>query len=260
MGIVNVTPDSFSDGGDHYAPADAVVAVCKMVAEGVEVIDIGGESTRPGAEAVPPEEQIRRIVPVVKQARIHGVGLPISVDTQSAAVAAAALDAGADLINDISAGRADPAMPRLLAERRVPFVIMHLQGSPRTMQDAPLYADVVREVAEFFVQRAEALAAAGVDVNRMIIDPGIGFGKTLGHNLALLRSIRSFGIRWPVLVGPSRKRFIGQILDEPDPKKRLMGTAAVVAHCALAGADMVRVHEVKEMRQVVEVCHMLRAN
>jgi dihydropteroate synthase len=148
-------------------------------------------------------------------------------------------------------------MPRLLAERRPPFIIMHLRGTPRTMQDAPHYADVVSEVAEFFVQRAEVLAAAGVDVNRMIVDPGIGFGKMLEHNLALLRAVRSFGVRWPVLVGPSRKRFIGQILNEPDAKKRLMGTAAVVAHCALSGVDMVRVHDVKEMRQVVEVCHRL---
>jgi len=255
-----VTPDSFSDGGDHYAPEDAVVAACKMVADGVDAIDIGGESTRPGAEAVPPEEQIRRVVPVIKQARIHGVGLPISIDTQAAAVAAAALDAGADLVNDISAGRADPAMPRLLAERRPPFIIMHMQGSPRTMQDAPHYGDVVREVAEFFVRRAEALAAAGVDVDRMIVDPGIGFGKMLEHNLTLLRAVRSLGIRWPVLVGPSRKRFIGQILNEPDAKKRLMGTAAVVAHCALSGVDMVRVHDVKAMRQIAEVCAELRVD
>jgi len=257
MGVLNVTPDSFSDGGAYFAPADAVVRASKMVAEGADVIDIGGESTRPGSEPVPPEEQIRRVVPVIRQARVHGVGLPISIDTRSAAVAAAALDAGADVVNDISAARHDPAMPKLLAARRVPFVAMHMQGAPGTMQDAPEYGDVVAEVGAFFEERAEVLAAAGVDMDYMIVDPGIGFGKTLEHNLALLRSIHTFCVRWPVLVGPSRKRFLGEILNEPDPADRLMGTAATVAHCVLAGVDMVRVHEVREMRQIVDVCHRL---
>ena len=257
MGVVNVTPDSFSDGGECYSPADAVVRACKMVAEGVDVVDIGGESTRPGSDAVTAEEQIRRVVPVIKQARVHGVGVPISIDTRSAAVAAAALDAGADIVNDISAVRDDGDMPGLLAARRVPFIIMHMQGRPKTMQEAPQYGDVVTEVAEFFDERAAALAAAGVDVDRMIVDPGIGFGKMLEHNLELLRSVARFRGRWPVIVGPSRKRFIGQILNEPDAKKRLMGTAAVVAHCALARVDMVRVHDVREMRQVVQVCEEL---
>ncbi len=257
MGVVNVTPDSFSDGGRHDTPAEAVVRAVRMVAEGADLIDVGGESTRPGSQPVSAEEQIRRVVPVIRQARLHGVGLPISIDTRSAAVASAALDAGADVINDVSAGRHDAAMPALLAERGVPFVAVHMQGTPQTMQDAPQYEDVVAEVAAFFVDRAEALAAVGVDVNRMIVDPGIGFGKTPAHNRALLRSIRSFGIRWPVLVGTSRKRFLGDILNEPDPERRLMGTAATVAHCALAGVDIVRVHDVAQMRQVVDVCHWL---
>jgi dihydropteroate synthase len=257
MGVLNVTPDSFSDGGRYSEPADAVVRACRMVADGADAIDIGGESSRPGSEPVSIEEQIRRVIPVIKQSRHHGVGVPISIDTRSAAVAAAALDAGADLVNDISAGRDDERMPALLAERRVPFVAMHMQGTPASMQQAPHYDDVVAEVAAFFVARAEALAAAGVDVDYMIVDPGIGFGKTLAHNLALLRCVRSFGIRWPVLVGPSRKQFLGEILNQPDPADRLMGTAAAVAHCAMAGADLVRVHDVKEMRQVVEVCHRI---
>lgn len=259
MGIVNVTPDSFSDGGECLAPADAVVRICQMAAEGAHLIDIGGESTRPGSVPVPPDIQIQRIVPVIKQARIHGVGLPLSIDTQSAAVAAAALDAGGDIVNDISAARSDPAMLHLLAERRVPFILMHMQGTPHIMQDAPSYCDVVQEVSDFFVERLQTLAAAGVDTRNVIVDPGIGFGKMLEHNLALLRAIPIFAARWPVLIGPSRKRFIGQILNEPDARSRLMGTAAVVAHCALSGADIVRVHDIKEMKQVVKMCKDLRS-
>lgn len=257
MGVLNVTPDSFSDGGAYAESETAVARAQTMAAEGADVIDVGGESTRPGAKPVPAREQIRRVVPVISGLRAAGVRIPISVDTRRAEVAAAALDAGADLVNDVSAGRSDPAMPRLWAERRVPFVAMHMLETPETMQTAPDYDDVVAEVVSFFNQRAEALSSAGVDVSRMIVDPGIGFGKTLEHNLTLLRSIEAFRSRWPVLVGTSRKRFLGQILDEPDPSKRLMGTAATVAHCALTGVDMVRVHEVKEMRQVVEVCHRL---
>jgi dihydropteroate synthase len=257
MGILNVTPDSFSDGGHYVETGPAVDRSLEMAAEGADLIDIGGESTRPGSDQIAPDEQIRRIVPVIREARSRGLAVPISVDTRIAAVAAAALDAGADMVNDISGVRDDPAMPALLARRRVPFVVMHMQGTPQTMQQAPKYESVVAEVAAFFVARAEALAAAGVDVNRMIVDPGLGFGKTLEHNLALLRSIRQFGIRWPVLVGPSRKRFLGDILNEPDPVKRIMGTAAAVAHCALSGVDIVRVHDVREMRQIVEVCSRL---
>ncbi|MBN2560826.1 MAG: dihydropteroate synthase [Phycisphaerae bacterium] len=257
MGVLNVTPDSFSDGGLYAESAAAIARAQSMASDGADVIDVGGESTRPGSQPVSADEQIERVVPVIRRMREAGVSVPVSVDTRSAEVAAAGLDAGADIVNDISAARDDPAMPRLLAERRVPFVVMHMQAAPATMQDAPHYDDVVAEIGAFFVQRAEDLAAAKVDVNQMIIDPGIGFGKTLQHNLALLRSIRSFAVRWPVLVGPSRKQFLGEILDEADPAGRLMGTAATVAHCALVGVDMVRVHDVKEMRQVVEVCHRI---
>ncbi len=257
MGILNVTPDSFSDGGDYAEPGEAEARALTMVADGADVIDVGGESTRPGAQPVSIEDQIDRVVPVIRLMREAGVCVPVSIDTRSAAVAAAALAAGADIVNDISAARHDPDMPSLLAERRVPFVIMHMLGTPGTMQNEPHYEDVTGEIAAFFVERAEALAAAGVDVSRMIVDPGIGFGKTLDHNLALLRSIRTFGVRWCVLVGPSRKRFLGEILDEPDPLKRVMGTAAVVAHCALANVDMVRVHDVRAMRQVVNVCQAI---
>ncbi len=259
MGVLNVTPDSFSDGGEYLDPAAAVERALAMAADGADVIDIGAESTRPGAKPISEQQQIERILPVLTQARDRGLSLPVSIDTRSARVAEAALDAGADMINDVSAARHDSQMARLLAERGVPFVIMHMQGSPQTMQAAPHYDDVVAEVAAFFEQRADALTTAGVDVpNKMIVDPGIGFGKTLEHNLALLRAAAGYGERWPVVVGPSRKRFLGEILNEPDPSKRVFATAATVAHAALSGIDMVRVHDVKAMRQVVEVCDRLR--
>ncbi len=257
MGILNVTPDSFSDGGTYYEPAAAVVRACKMVAEGADLIDVGGESTRPGAGPVSAEEQIRRVFPVIKHARAQGVGVPISIDTRSAAVAAAALDAGADIVNDVSACMHDEAMIGLLAERNVPFVAMHMRGTPETMQNAPRYDDVVAEVAAFLEERAEALSAAGVNVDKMIVDPGIGFGKTTAHNLALLRSVSSLRRRLPLLVGTSRKRLHGEVLSQSGTASRLMGTAATVAHCALQGVDILRVHDVREMRQVVEMCHAI---
>ena len=271
MGVLNVTPDSFSDAGQCLDHAAAEARGVALAADGADVIDIGGESSRPGSQPVPAAVQIGRVVPVVRRLRQAGVSLPISIDTWLAQVAAAALDAGADLVNDITGVRADRAMPRLLAERGVPFVVMHMQGTPATMQNAPHYQDVVVEVGAFFDERAAALAAEGVDVGRMIVDPGVGFGKTLEHNLALLRAASSFGTgasglgqrvpsRRPVLVGPSRKRFLGELLSEPNPAQRLGGTAAAVAYCALCGVDMVRVHDVKAMRQVTEVCHRLGAN
>ncbi|MBI5763803.1 MAG: dihydropteroate synthase [Planctomycetes bacterium] len=258
MGILNVTPDSFSDGGEFASLKSAVARAFTMQREGADLIDIGGESTRPGSVAVPPDVQITRIVPVIRELRATGLTLPISVDTRLAAVAEAALDTGADIINDISAAQHDPAMPALLAARRVPFVAMHMQGTPETMQANPMYRDVVAEVSAFFDQRARELERAGVDVAQMMIDPGIGFGKTTEHSLALLRAIRSFRGKWPVLVGPSRKKFLGVLLGEDDPKARLMGTVAVAAHCALAGVEMLRVHDVKEIRQVVDTCAALR--
>jgi dihydropteroate synthase len=256
MGILNVTPDSFSDGGLYSTTEAAVVRGREMVSEGADVLDVGGESTRPGARPVAAIEQIQRVVPVIRRMRSEGVTLPISIDTRSAAVAAAALDAGADIVNDISAARHDSDMPRLLAERRVPFVAMHMQGTPETMQLDPRYGDVVAEVRAFFIERAETLAAFGVDVSRMMVDPGIGFGKKLEHNLALLRAIGVFRDPWPVLIGPSRKRFIGELIGQT-AADRLIGTAAVVAHCALAGVDLVRVHDVEAMKSIIHVCSRL---
>ncbi len=257
MGILNVTPDSFSDGGDHFATEAAVARAYTMQAEGADLIDVGGESTRPGSVAVSAEEQLARVVPVLSTLRSTGFTLPISIDSRLASVAAAALEAGADIVNDISAARHDPAMPSLLAKRRVPFIVMHMQGTPDTMQLCPTYTDVAAEVRTFFDTRATELEAVGVDTSLMMVDPGLGFGKTMEHSLALLRDIRSFRGRWPVLVGPSRKKFLGAILSEDDPKRRLMGTAAIAAHCALAGVEMLRVHDVKAIRQVVDTCAAL---
>lgn len=259
MGILNVTPDSFSDGGRFAKVDDAVARALELAAQGADVLDIGPESTRPGSTPVAPDEQIRRALPLIERARKRGLAIPISIDTRSAKVAAAALDAGADIINDVSAARHDRDMPKLLASRRVPFIIMHMQGTPETMQKHPVYANVVDEVARFFIDRAEALCDAGVDVGRMIVDPGIGFGKTVSHNLALLRDLQTLGGQWPILVGVSRKKFIGELSGAASPDDRIMGTAAAVAHCALVGADMVRVHDVAEMRQVVRICDAIRA-
>ncbi|MFQ5429799.1 MAG: dihydropteroate synthase [Phycisphaerae bacterium] len=258
MGVLNVTPDSFSDGGRYRDREAAVRAAQRMAAAGADVIDVGGESTRPGARGVPVAAQIERVVPVIQALRAGGCGVPVSIDTRSARVADAALAVGADIVNDVSGARHDSDMPRLLADRGVPFVVMHMRGTPETMQADPHYEDVVAEVGAFFEQRAEALEAMGVEVDaRMIVDPGIGFGKRLEHNLALLRAAASFGERWPVLVGASRKRFLGELLDEPVAKRRVMGTAAAVAHAALTGVDMVRVHDVRPMRQVVDVCERI---
>jgi len=254
MGIVNVTPDSFSDGGQFESSQAAAQHALQLIADGADVLDIGGESTRPGAEPVSAADQIERVVPVVTAIRKRRQDVPISIDTRSAEVAAGALEAGADLVNDVSGMRDDAEMPALLARTGVPFIVMHMQGNPATMQAAPQYGDVVAEVSEFFEDRARALVAAGVSVEgRMIVDPGIGFGKTLEHNLALLRSAARLSLRFPVLVGASRKRFLGEILNEPDPAARLFGTSATVAQAALTGVPMVRVHDVKQMRQVVEV-------
>lgn len=263
MGILNVTPDSFSDGGRFAGVSAAVARALEIEAEGADVLDIGGESTRPGSTAVDAAEQIQRVVPVIREARARGLRVPISVDTRSAKVAEAALDAGADMVNDVSGLRDDPAMPALIRERGAPFIVMHMKGTPATMQANPHYEDVVREVRAFFEQRAEALAAVGVDTSRMIVDPGIGFGKTTAHNLELLRRVSElspkngdaalFDASWPLLIGPSRKRFIGELLHEQDAAARDAGTAAVVAWCAMAGVELIRVHDVRTMRGVVEM-------
>jgi len=259
MGIINVTPDSFSDGGLFERPDAAVRRAACLAADGADLLDVGGESTRPGAGPVAPDEQCRRVVPVIEGVRRLGIGMPIFVDTRSAAVAAAALDAGATGVNDVSALRDDPAMAKLVADRRAPIVLMHMQGTPESMQQRPHYRDVVAEVAAFLRERIEYAVAKGIGRDRIAVDPGIGFGKTTSHNLELLRRIDAFtGLGVPVLVGPSRKRFIGEVLGIERPADRDAGTLGAVAAAVLGGAEVVRVHEVAAAAQVVRVCAAIR--
>jgi len=252
MGILNVTPDSFSDGGEFIDVDRAVAHGIAMAEAGAAIIDVGAESTRPGSKAVSIDEQISRAIPVIERLAAK-INIPISIDTVDADVAAAALDAGAGMINDITALR-DEAMGNLAAEREVPVVLMHMQGEPATMQDEPKYDDVVGEVLDFLLARAEYAKKMGIQKEMIIIDPGIGFGKTTEHNLELLRNIDKFvqsGCR--VLVGASRKMFIGELTGKTEPSRRIFGTAATVALCAAAGVSIVRVHDVAEMVDVLKV-------
>lgn len=251
MGIVNVTPDSFSDGGELLDPEAATKRALGMVQDGADILDIGGESTRPGSAEVPVEVELERVMPVVERLSAEA-DVPVSIDTRRAAVAVEALRAGATIVNDVSAG-ADPGMFDAVRASKAGMILMHMRGEPRTMQAQPHYDDVVAEVHEFLRMRADAAAGAGIDRDRLCIDPGIGFGKTLEHNLLLLRDARVLlDLGLPVLVGPSRKRFLGTILGT-QAGDRLEGTAAAVAWVATAGVHVVRVHDVKEMSRVARV-------
>lgn len=257
MGVLNVTPDSFSDGGQFIDTEKAIEHGLKMAAEGAGIIDVGPESSRPGAEAVGAREQIRRAVPVIERL-VKQTGVVISIDTRNFEVAKAALEAGAAMLNDITA-LADERMGQLAAEKKVPVVLMHMQGTPETMQAEPRYDDVVGEVLEFLVGRAKRAEEFGIARERIFIDPGIGFGKTLEHNLLLLRNIDKFvETGYHILVGTSRKSFIGKITGRENPQDRLFGTAATVALCAAAGVSIVRVHDVAEMIDVVKVANKLK--
>ncbi len=257
MGILNVTPDSFSDGGQYIDPVHAIEQARRMTEEGADIIDIGGESTRPGAHPVPTEAQIERVVPVIRAIRRFWDG-PISIDTTRAQAAEAALDAGANWINDISALRDDPATAVLAARRGCPIVLMHMLGTPRDMQSAPRYDDVVEEVCSFLAERARAAEANGIARDRIILDPGIGFGKTLEHNLALLRHLpRLTFLGYPVLIGASRKSFIGHLTGAA-VGNRLPGSLAAALAAVDAGAAIVRVHDVAATRQALTVHAALR--
>ncbi len=257
MGVLNVTPDSFSDGGQFFDTDAAIEHGLKMAAEGAAIIDIGAESTRPGSASVPAEEQSKRAIPVI-EALSKKVGVPISIDTYNCDVAKAALDAGAAMINDITA-LTDERLGQLAAEMGVPVVLMHMQGTPLTMQAEPKYKDVVAEVLEFLLERVKMAEAFGIAREKIFIDPGIGFGKTLEHNLLLLKNIDRFvetGYR--VLVGTSRKSFLGKITGKENPADRLFGTAATVALSVAAGVSIVRVHDVAEMLEVVKVVSAIK--
>ncbi len=260
MGVLNVTPDSFSDGGRFQDAAAAVDHGLALFEAGADVVDVGGESTRPGGTAAVGEaEECRRVVPVIRGLRDRGAG-PLSVDTTKAEVARAALDAGADIVNDVSGFRFDAAMAPLVAERGVPAVVMHLRGDFAGMHREQRYEDVVTEVRDELRDRLEEAREAGIDPGQIIVDPGLGFAKSAGHSLEVLRRLGELAdLDRPLLVGPSRKRFIGRALSGPGGEdlpvgERLMGTAAAVAASVLAGAHLVRVHDVREMVQVARLC------
>jgi len=257
MGVLNVTPDSFSDPG-QFLDADAAVARgLYMASQGAAIIDVGGESTRPGAASVSSAEQIRRVVPVI-ESLAHQTNVPISIDARNVEVARAALEAGAAVLNDITA-LADDRMAALAAESQVPVVLMHMQGTPETMQVEPRYEDVVGEVLHFLVTRAARAESFGIATECIWIDPGIGFGKTMRHNLLLLKHIRRFvATNYRVLVGASRKRFIGTITGRAEPADRVFGTAAAVALCAMGGVSVVRVHDVEAMQDVLRVVRTIQ--
>lgn len=246
MGVLNVTPDSFSDGGQFFDPAVAVASGLKMVKDGADILDIGGESTRPGAVPVEADEELRRILPVIWALR-KASGVSISIDTMKARVAAAALEAGADIINDISGLEADPGMAKVAADSGAGLVLMHMRGTPRTMQLRPEYENVTREVADRLTSAFDHAVAAGSAPESIALDPGIGFGKTLEHNLTLLRNLPAFEIRGrPVLLGVSRKSFLGKILGLSDPAARDAATTALTAWARQGGTRIFRVHAVRE--------------
>ncbi len=259
MGVLNVTPDSFADHGRYFEPADALAQARALVAAGADILDIGGESTRPFADPVPLEEELRRILPVI-QALAPEIPVPISIDTYKATVARAALEAGATLINDISALRFDPDMAPLAAEFQAPVILMHMQGTPRDMQRQPHYHDLLGEIRDFFRERLDVAASHGLTPDLLVLDPGIGFGKTRQHNLIILNRLEVFlDLGAPLMVGPSRKAFIGHILDLPADETRDIGTLAALAVAVMHGARILRTHNVAYARQFLAVLEAIRA-
>lgn len=250
MGILNVTPDSFSDGGRFIDTESAVKHGLEMIEEGADFIDIGGESTRPGAEAVPLDEELKRVIPVIERlAKV--VQVPISIDTYKSEIAERAINAGATIINDISSLRFDYRMTDVISKHHASVVLMHIKGTPKTMQINPEYQNVIEEVCDYLQEGIGFAVSNGID--QIIVDPGIGFGKSIDHNLEIIKQLREFKrFGFPVLVGPSRKSFIGKILNLP-VDERLEGTAAAVAVAVMNGANIVRVHDVKQMKQVIQV-------
>lgn len=258
MGVLNVTPDSFSDGGEFVQTDIAVNRALEMVEQGADVIDVGGESTRPGAASVSEEEELRRVIPVIS--RLSAQSVRVSIDTSKPAVARAALEAGAETVNDVT-GLSDPAMLDLCVAERCSVCIMHMQGEPRTMQSAPAYGDVVQEVLSFLLDRANQAEASGLPKEKIWIDPGIGFGKTVDHNLRLLNNLAVFvESGYPVLIGVSRKSFIGKIAGAENPKGRIGGSVAAQVLAQAVGIAAIRAHDIREARQAIDVADaILRA-
>lgn len=257
MGIVNATPDSFSDGGRFLDPEAAVAQALRLAEQGADLVDVGGESTRPGSPPVPADEELRRVIPIIERLRARGFPVPISVDTTKGAVARAALAAGADLVNDVS-GLADPDLARAVADARAPAVLQHTRGTPADMQSRAVYADVTVEVVAELRAVLDRAVAAGIDPSRVILDPGIGFAKTAEQNVELLARVGALRVLGrPLLVGPSRKSFIGALTGAP-VEDRLPGTVAAVTACVLAGVELLRVHDVAACRQAALVAAALR--
>jgi len=258
MGVINVTPDSFSDGGEFLDPSTAIAHGLALATDGADLLDVGGESTRPGSEPVPADVELGRVLPVIRGLR-EATDVPLSIDTMKAEVAEAAIEAGASFVNDVSALRSDPHMAAVVAAAGVPVCLMHMLGVPKTMQDDPRYDDVVAEVAAFLADRIRAAEAAGIAGDAICIDPGIGFGKTAGHNLSLLRHLDAVvDVGPPVVVGVSRKRFLGAITGEPEGG-RAVATAAANVEAVRRGAWMVRVHDVRETREALAVAAAIEA-
>ncbi|MGH1537377.1 MAG: dihydropteroate synthase [Gammaproteobacteria bacterium] len=259
MGVLNVTPDSFSDGGMYPSSNDAIIRGLEMVEQGADIIDIGGESTRPGAERIDATEQKRRVLDVIAGLRKElslnkSKNIHISIDTTLSDVAKAALDAGATMLNDISAGHEDESLLKLAASTDVPICLMHMQGEPGNMQDNPSYENVTREVSEYLLERAKHAENLGVNKNNIILDPGIGFGKRTQHNLELLRDLNEIvDLGYPVLLGTSRKRFMGEISNREDPRERMPATCATSVLGVIAGVNIFRVHDVWQNRQALDV-------
>ena len=246
MGVLNVTPDSFSDGGEFFAAEKAIERGLEMAAEGAHIIDVGGESTRPGSEAVTAEEELRRVIPVIEKLRTK-IDVPISIDTSKAEVAGAAIEAGASIVNDVTGGRGDERMLPLIAQTKSAVIIMHMQGTPRTMQIRPRYRDVVEEISEFFRQQYARAIGLNIDPMAIAFDPGIGFGKTLDHNLELLAKLERLRAHdRPLVVGVSRKSFLGKLIGSPEINDRLVPGAALTSLLRASGTDVLRVHDVKE--------------
>jgi len=260
MGILNVTPDSFSDGGKYTQIDAAIEQVKQMIEEGVDIIDIGGESTRPGSKSVSEKEQISRVVPVINKIReLFSTDILISIDTTLSGVAKAALDAGANIINDISAGQGDKNILTVANAYEVPIILMHIQGSPQTMQENPSYIDVIREVCDSLMNRVDDALAAGIKQHNILVDPGIGFGKRREDNINLLAYLdKIVALGYPVLLGTSRKRFMGSLCDVSDPAELVTATAVTTALGVMSGVPMFRVHDVKENRQAADVAWAIK--
>ena len=258
MGIVNVTPDSFSDGGKFYSTKDAIAHASRLICEGADIIDIGGESTRPGANEISSSDELKRVIPVIKGIRSNNPDILISIDTTKAIVAKEAVEVGANIINDVSGLSFDSQMPKTVASLNAPIIIMHMKGNPRNMQKNPKYKDLIDEILNYFKERIKIATKAGIDRKMIILDPGIGFGKTVEHNFQILSKLNKFNnLELPLLIGPSRKSFIGLSLNLP-PEDRVDGTAASVAVGVNNGARIVRVHDVEKMKRVVTIADRIR--